>query len=192
MVKLTKIYTRGGDKGDTSLSDGSRHPKYDIRIAAYGSVDEANSVIGIVRLHTDGAADKMLESIQQDMFDLGADLSTPAKEGEVDFTPSDMVLRITQPQIDRLEQEIDALNTRLSTLTSFILPGGSAASAHLHLARTVVRRAEREAVEASTHTPINPLAIMYLNRLSDHLFTLARSLNDEGRSDVLWVPGKNR
>ena len=192
MVKLTKIYTRGGDKGKTSLSDGTRLPKYADRIKAYGSVDELNSIIGIARLHTDGSGDEMLDAIQQDLFDLGADLATPAKDMEDNFKPSEMVLRVCQKQIDRLEAEIDQMNEKLSPLNSVILPGGSASSSHLHLARTVARRAEREAVKASEVDTINPLAITYLNRLSDHLFVLARHYNDDGKSDILWVPGKNR
>lgn len=188
MVKLTKIYTRGGDEGKTSLADGSRLVKHDSRIASYGDVDEANSAIGIVRLHTEGAFDAMLGRIQQDMFDLGADLATPGD----DFSPDSGALRITDAQVDRLEAEIDAMNAELSDLTSFVLPGGSAASAYLHLARTVTRRAERQAVLASETATINPVAIRYLNRLSDHLFVLSRALNDNGSGDVLWVPGANR
>jgi len=157
-------------------------------VAAYGTVDEANSVIGIVRLSTSGAADAMLGRIQNDMFDVGADLATPGD----DFTPSQMMLRTTDSQVVRLEQEIDAINASLADLTSFILPGGSAASAYLHLARTVVRRAERDAITASQNEPINPIAIKYLNRLSDHLFVLARHLNKDGADDILWVPGANR
>lgn len=192
MVKLTKIYTRGGDNGQTSLADGTRRRKDEARIAAYGTVDEANATIGLARLATqsepDGTADAMLMRIQNDLFDVGADLATPGD----DFEPSEMVLRTVQPQIDRLEAEIDSMNADLAPLTSFILPGGSAASAHLHLARTVVRRAERLAVTASEDEPINPAAIKYLNRLSDHLFVLARRLNNNGANDVLWVPGGNR
>ncbi len=193
MVKLTKIYTRGGDKGDTSLADGKRLAKDATRIEAYGTVDEANSVLGIVRLGTSGDVDDMLMRIQNDMFDLGADLSTPAKDTDgADFEPSEMVLRITEAQVERLEMEIDAMNASLEPLTSFILPGGSTASAYLHLARTVTRRAERIAVTAARETAINPAAIRYLNRLSDHLFVLGRRLNDNGKADVLWVPGANR
>ncbi|GHF11649.1 cob(I)yrinic acid a,c-diamide adenosyltransferase [Kordiimonas sediminis] len=188
MVKLTKIYTRGGDKGQTSLADGSRLPKHHVRISAYGAVDEANAAIGIVRLHTEGQADDMLARIQNEMFDLGADLSTPGD----DFAPSEMTLRVTEAQVARLEEEIDSMNETLSPLTSFILPGGTAASTYLHLARTIVRRAERDATEASLEVPINPVAIKYLNRLSDHLFVLGRYLNNGGKSDVLWVPGSTR
>lgn len=188
MVKLTKIYTRGGDGGQTSLSDGRRLDKDDPRVAAYGTVDEANAAIGIARLTTSGAADSMLSRIQNDLFDVGADLATPGE----DFTPSEMVLRATDGQVTRLEEEIDQMNFSLADLTSFILPGGSPASAHLHLARTIVRRAERDAITAAKHEPINPEAIKYLNRLSDHLFVLARHLNDNGANDILWVPGANR
>jgi len=193
MVKLTKIYTRGGDTGQTSLVGGKRVSKNSARIDAYGSVDEANSVLGIVRLSTEGAADAMLERIQNDLFDLGADLATPVKdETAPDFTPNEMTLRVTDAQVKRLEDEIDALNANLPPLTSFTLPGGSAASAYLHLARTVTRRAERHAVAASADESFNPAAIKYLNRLSDHLFVLTRHLNNDGIDDVLWVPGANR
>lgn len=188
MVKLTKIYTRGGDKGQTSLAGGRRLDKDDARVTAYGTVDEANAAIGIARLSTAGPADNMLSRIQNDLFDVGADLATPGD----DFTPSDMALRATDAQVLRLEQEIDEMNDVLADLTSFILPGGSPASAYLHLARTIVRRAERYAITAAKAEPINPVAIKYLNRLSDHLFVLARHLNDNGANDVLWVPGANR
>lgn len=188
MVKLTKIYTRGGDKGQTSLAGGRRLDKDDARVAAYGTVDEANAAIGIARLSAAGPADSMLSRIQNDLFDVGADLATPGD----DFTPSDMALRATDAQVTRLEQEIDEMNKALADLTSFILPGGSPASAYLHLARTIVRRAERYAITAAKAEPINPVAIKYLNRLSDHLFVLARHLNDNGANDVLWVPGANR
>jgi len=188
MVKLTKIYTRGGDGGETSLSDGKRLSKDSARVAAYGTVDEANSAIGIARLYAEGNADSMLSRIQNDLFDVGADLATPGD----DFTPSEMVLRTTDEQVLRLEAEIDAVNASLAGLTSFILPGGSKASAYLHLARTIVRRAERDAITASKSDAINPIAIKYLNRLSDHLFVLARHLNNDGADDILWVPGANR
>jgi cob(I)alamin adenosyltransferase len=195
MVKLTKIYTRGGDDGETSLVDGSRMPKFDRRIAAFGTVDEANASIGMVRLHTAGEAvcDGMLNRIQNDLFDLGADLATPGKV----FDKSDpdeptWVLRILQSQVDRLEGEIDLLNSELAPLNSFVLPGGTPASAYLHLARTITRRAERLTVEAAQHAPINPVAVRYLNRLSDLLFVMGRFLNDKGAKDVLWVPGANR
>ncbi|GER07413.1 cob(I)yrinic acid a,c-diamide adenosyltransferase [Iodidimonas muriae] len=188
MVKLTKIYTRGGDGGDTSLVDGSRVRKYNARIDAYGTVDEANAVIGLVRLHTRGALDDMLARIQNDLFDLGADLATP----ELDPDAEKNALRITDDQVARLEREIDALNADLSPLKSFILPGGTAASAHLHLARTVVRRAERLMVLAAENTPVNGAAIRYANRLSDHLFVLSRITNDHGAGDILWKPGATR
>ncbi|MGF1604931.1 MAG: cob(I)yrinic acid a,c-diamide adenosyltransferase [Rhodothalassiaceae bacterium] len=187
MVKLDKIYTRGGDAGETSLADGSRVPKTDLRLNAFGTVDEANATIGLARLHTDGKADTMLAAIQNDLFDLGADLSTPWGGEDPDY-----VLRIAEAQIERLEREMDQMMARLEPLTSFVLPGGSAASAHLHLARTVMRRAEREMVAADAVTPLNPAAKRYANRVSDHLFVLGRLLNEEGRADVLWVPGKNR
>jgi cob(I)alamin adenosyltransferase len=187
MVRLTKIYTRGGDKGQTSLGGGARVPKHDLRVAAYGTADEANSVVGLARLHTSGEADAMLSRIQNDLFDLGADLCTPEQEN-----PKYPPLRMSQAQIDRLEREIDAMNAKLKPLDSFILPGGTPAAAHLHLARTVARRAERLMTELATREAINPLAIAYINRLSDHLFVLARHLNDDGARDVLWVPGKNR
>lgn len=187
MVKLTKIYTRGGDLGETSLGSGARVPKHDTRVAAYGTVDEANAVIGLVRLHTTHEFDAMLGRIQNDLFDLGADLCVP--EGKA---RKDGALRIVQAQIDRLEQEIDAMNGKMKPLESFILPGGSPAAAHLHLARTVARRAERLMTELATCEAVNPLAIAYINRLSDHLFVLARALNDDGAQDVLWKPGANR
>ena len=186
-VRLTRIYTRGGDKGETSLADGSRVPKHDLRVATYGTVDEANATIGLARLHTAGAADAMLARIQNDLFDLGADLSTPE-----DGRRGPGALRIVAAQVERLEREIDAMNERLAPLNSFVLPGGSAAAAWLHLARTVTRRAERLASELAGDVPVNPAALQYVNRLSDHLFVLARHLNEDGRSDVLWVPGANR
>ncbi|NQV98720.1 MAG: cob(I)yrinic acid a,c-diamide adenosyltransferase [Rhodospirillales bacterium] len=187
MVSLTKIYTRGGDKGQTSLGSGDRVAKHALRVAAYGTADEANSVIGIVRLHCTGDTDAMLARIQNDLFDLGADLCTP--EGA---NRSQGALRVVAEQVSRLEMEIDAMNANLADLTSFILPGGSPASAYLHLARTVARRCERLMTELSETEPVNPEAIKYINRLSDHLFVLARHLNEDGKSDVLWVPGKNR
>lgn len=189
MVRLTKIYTRGGDSGETSLGDGARIAKHDIRVAAYGTVDEANAVIGVARLHTGNEADEMLNRIQNDMFDVGADLCRP---GDSANEEAGTALRVTQAQIDRLEQEIDAINGELAPLDSFILPGGNAAAAYLHLARTVVRRAERLTTQLAECEPVNPLAITYLNRLSDHLFVLARQLNDGGAADVLWQPGAHR
>lgn len=190
MVKLTKIYTRGGDKGETSLGDGSRIPKHDLRVEAYGSVDETNAVIGLARLHLEGEPDAMLARIQNDLFDLGADLCTPGDGSE---EPKGMAaLRIVAAQTDRLEAEIDAMNAQLEALTSFILPGGSPAAAHLHHARTVSRRAERLISELATREAINSDALKYINRLSDHLFQLARLANDGGKNDVLWTPGSNR
>jgi cob(I)alamin adenosyltransferase len=188
MVKLTRIYTRGGDQGETSLTDGSRVPKSDLRVAAYGTVDEANAAIGLARLHAPPPADAMLARIQNDLFDLGADLSTP--EGESKRQAG--ALRIAAAQVARLEQEIDALNAELKPLDSFVLPGGSPCAAYLHLARTVTRRAERIAVELAAASAVNPEALKYLNRLSDHLFVLARHVNDKGGADVLWRPGANR
>jgi cob(I)alamin adenosyltransferase len=187
MVRLTRIYTRGGDKGETSLGDGSRVPKHSLRVAAYGTVDEANAAIGLARLHADAEADAMLGHIQNDLFDLGADLCTP--EGGRRGAGA---LRILAAQVTRLEREIDAMNAALRPLDSFILPGGSAAAAHLHLARTVTRRAERLVSELAQTEPVNPEALKYLNRLSDHLFVLGRRANDNGARDVLWVPGANR
>lgn len=187
MVKLDKIYTRGGDGGETSLTDGSRAKKSAPRIDAYGTIDESNAAIGLARLQTDGMEDEMLARIQNDLFDLGADVSLPMG-GKYE----NGALRITQGQIDRLETEIDLMNENIDPLTSFVLPGGSAASAHLHLARTIVRRAERLLVAAADQEEISPLAIKYVNRLSDHLFVLSRKTNNGGKDDVLWVPGKNR
>ena len=184
MVRLTKIYTRGGDKGETSLGGGARVKKHDARVEAYGTVDEANAAIGLARLETAGEADAMLERIQNDLFDLGADLCRPGSLDEG--------LRIAQSQIDRLEAEMDALNERLKPLESFVLPGGSRAAAALHLARTVVRRAERLITALAEQETVNPLAVIYTNRLSDHLFVLARHLNQDGATDTLWVPGANR
>ena len=191
MVRLTRIYTRGGDGGETSLGDGSRVPKHALRVAAYGTVDEANAAIGVARLHVAARADDeaaaMLGHIQNDLFDLGADLCMPEEGGR-----SAGALRISAAQVDRLEHEIDAMNAALRPLDSFILPGGSAAAAYLHLARTVARRAERLVSELAQAEPVNPEALKYLNRLSDHLFVLGRRVNDNGARDVLWVPGANR
>jgi cob(I)alamin adenosyltransferase len=187
MVRLTRIYTRGGDSGDTSLGDGARVPKHALRVAAYGTVDEANAAIGIAKLHVDAESDEMLGRIQNDLFDLGADLCTP--EGGRRAAGA---LRIVPAQTERLEREIDAINATLAPLESFVLPGGSAAAAHLHLARTVVRRAERLVSELAQAESVNPEALKYLNRLSDHLFVLGRRLNDSGARDVLWRPGANR
>lgn len=188
MVKLTRIYTRGGDTGKTSLGDGERRPKHDLRIAAFGTVDEANAVIGMARLHTaDDPADAILARIQNDLFDLGADLCTPEQDD-----PKYPPLRIVAEQVARLEGEIDRLNADLAPLNSFILPGGTPAAAHLHLARTVARRAERLIAELAEREPVNPEALKYANRLSDLLFVLGRHLNGNGAGDVLWVPGANR
>tara|TARA_Y100001970_G_scaffold294370_1_gene451921 strand:+ start:21585 stop:22142 length:558 start_codon:yes stop_codon:yes gene_type:complete len=185
MVKLTKIYTKGGDKGETSLGSGERVQKHSIRVNAYGTVDEANSIIGIARLHCPKPSDKRLDAIQNDLFDIGADLCRPIGE-------EDSALRVTSTQVERLESEIDDINSSLEPLNSFVLPGGSNAAAHLHHARTVVRRAERLCTELAISEKVNPLVISYLNRLSDHLFVLARYLNDGGSNDVLWKPGANR
>ncbi len=187
MVILSKIYTRGGDKGQTSLGSGERVNKHNLRVAAYGTADEANSILGIARLHTTGVADEMLSRIQNDLFDLGADLCTP--EGA---NKSEGALRVVPEQVSRLETEIDAMNENMANLTSFILPGGSPASAYLHLARTVARRAERLMTELAANQQVHREAIKYINRLSDHLFVLARYLNDTGKADILWIPGKNR
>lgn len=185
MVKLTKIYTRKGDGGETGLTGGKKVKKHHPRVAAFGTVDEANAVIGLARLHTPGQADEALARIQNDLFDLGADLSTP---GDV----TGEVLRVTEDQVQWLEEQIDFLNADLESLTSFVLPGGSEASAALHLARTVVRRAERLAFQLGESEDVNPEALRYLNRLSDYLFVLARAMNENGKGDVLWVPGKSR
>ena len=203
MVRLTRIYTRGGDRGETSLGGGERVAKHDLRVAAFGTVDEANSAVGVARLHTLGTAlDAMLARIQNDLFDLGADLCTPEGGTPEGGTPEGGTrkagerkagaLRVVPEQVVRLEQEIDALNADLAPLDSFVLPGGSAAAAQLHVARTVTRRAERLVAELAACAPVNPAALQYLNRLSDFLFVAARHANDQGRSDVLWVPGANR
>jgi len=189
MVQLTRIYTRGGDKGQTSLGDGRRVPKHDLRVASYGTVDEVNSILGLVRLSTADTPDidAMLSRIQNDLFDLGADLCTPEQENP-EYPP----LRIVDSQVDRLEREIDAMNAELAPLKSFVLPGGTPAAAYLHLARTVSRRAERLMTELAEHEPMGAPALKYINRLSDHLFVLSRYVNDKGALDVLWVPGANR
>jgi cob(I)alamin adenosyltransferase len=193
MVVLNRIYTRTGDDGTTALGSGERVKKYDARIAAYGTVDEANSSIGVARLATAGHHDRvdaMLARIQNDLFDLGADLCVPDRGAPLPYEP----LRIADAQVDRLEAEIDELNGELKPLRSFILPGGSPAAAHLHVARTVTRRAERHIVElaANPAEKVSPAAIKYVNRLSDFLFVAARFVNEKGTADVLWVPGKNR
>ena len=190
MVVLNRIYTRTGDGGDTGLASGARVSKSDPRVEAYGTVDELNAVIGVARLHSgqNDRIDAMLGRIQNELFDLGADLATP-----LDPPPKWEALRIVQSQIDRLEAEIDWMNESLKSLDSFILPGGSPLSAHLHLARTVARRAERDAIRlAETGTPVTPEAVRYLNRLSDHLFVAARRANANGAGDVKWVPGGTR
>ncbi|HKH33096.1 MAG TPA: cob(I)yrinic acid a,c-diamide adenosyltransferase [Beijerinckiaceae bacterium] len=190
MVALTRIYTRTGDKGTTALASGERRKKHDLRIEAYGTVDETNSCIGLARLHSEGELDAMLGRIQNELFDLGADLSMPDTGKPLPYEP----LRIIDSQVERLEREIDRLNGELSPLRSFVLPGGSPAAAALHLARTVCRRAERLAV-ALAEKPgeaVSPAAIKYLNRLSDFLFVASRYANDRGARDVLWAPGATR
>jgi cob(I)alamin adenosyltransferase len=187
MVLLTRIYTRGGDAGETSLGDGARVPKHALRVAAIGTVDEANAAVGLARLHAAGEDDAMLARIQHDLFDLGADLCTPE-----DGRRGAGALRIVAAQVERLEAEIDAMNERLAPLNSFVLPGGSPCAAYLHLARTVSRRAERLVSELAAAEAVNPEALKYLNRLSDHLFVLSRHVNDDGAGDVLWQPGANR
>jgi cob(I)alamin adenosyltransferase len=190
MVVLNRIYTRTGDDGTTALGSGERRPKYDLRVSAYGTVDETNAVIGVVRLHLADARelDAMLGLIQNDLFDLGADLAVPQREGNAER------LRVLSSQVERLERDIDTLNANLTPLTSFVLPGGTPAAAYLHLARTVCRRAERIVVElaAKPDEPVSDAAIHYLNRLSDFLFVASRSANNGGAGDVLWVPGQNR
>jgi cob(I)alamin adenosyltransferase len=191
LVKLNKIYTRTGDDGSTGLVDGSRRAKSDLRVRAYGDVDETNAVIGIVRLHLENRSlDDMLSRIQNDLFDLGADLATPLPaKGQAD---SEYALRMVAAQTARLEEELDKLNADLAPLTSFVLPGGHPPAAYLHQARTVCRRAERVCVALSADEDINPHALTYLNRLSDFLFVAGRWANDQGESDVKWVPGANR
>jgi len=192
MVVLNRIYTRTGDDGTTALGSGERRKKYDLRIAAYGTTDQLNAAIGLARLHTAGAptVDAMLMRIQNDLFDLGADLCSPEKGKG----PGGARLAVTEAQVTRLEQEIDALNEELAPLRSFVLPGGTAASAHLHLARTICRRAERLIVELADQPEesVSAVAVKYINRLSDFLFVAGRFLNDKGARDILWVPGQNR
>lgn len=192
MVRLNRIYTRTGDDGTSGLVDGSRLAKRDALFAAMGDVDEANSAIGLAVLAVDGDLAGRLVTIQNDLFDLGADLATPAGSGPDPFHPGEMDLRIVASQVERLEQEIDAMNERLVPLTSFILPGGSEAAARLHIARAITRRAERSTVAAREGRLINPLALAYLNRLSDWLFVAARHVNSGGAGDILWVPGASR
>ncbi len=189
VVKLDKIYTRGGDAGETSLGNGARVAKCSARVASYGDVDEANAVLGIVRLHVNGADDAVLARIQNDLFDVGADLCVPIEEA-----PKYPPLRVTQAQVDWLEGQIDRMNAELAPLRSFVVPGGSPAAAYLHQARTVVRRAERELVRllGEPDEAVNRLVLVYLNRLSDLLFVMSRYVNDKGARDVLWVPAANR
>lgn len=193
MVVLNRIYTRTGDDGTTALGTGARRPKYDRRVAAYGTVDETNSAIGVARIYTgvdEPLVDSMLARIQNDLFDLGADLCTPETGQKLDYEP----LRIVASQVDRLEREIDQLNAELKPLRSFVLPGGAPAAAALHLARTVARRAERLMVELSglPDEPVSDPALRYMNRLSDFLFVASRYVNRRGDGDVLWVPGQTR
>ena len=190
MVVLNKIYTKTGDAGETALGNGARVAKHSMRVAAYGTVDELNSVLGLARLHATGEVDEMLSNIQNDLFDLGADLCVPdmEKDAEAEYPP----LRMADAQVTRLEGEIDSMNADLEPLRSFILPGGTPLAAHLHQCRTVARRAERMAVELATMEAVNPAAVKYLNRLSDWFFVAARVANDGGKADVLWVPGANR
>lgn len=192
MVKLNKIYTKTGDQGTTGLGTGERVAKYALRISAFGTVDETNACIGLARLSMGGhqGVDAKLERIQNDLFDLGADLCIPDRGEKLPYEP----LRITEAQVERLEHEIDEMNSELKPLKSFILPGGSPAAAALHLARTVCRRAERDMVELSQqpNEPVSAAALKYINRLSDFLFVASRYVNDRGKSDVLWVPGQNR
>ncbi len=189
MVTLTQIYTRGGDQGKTSLGNGVRVAKHSLRVQAYGTVDELNATLGLVRLYSghDAEVEAMLMRIQNDLFDLGADLCRPGDDASDQST-----LRIQETQVVRLEREIDAMNAELRPLTSFVLPGGTPAAAHLHLARTVCRRAERLVSALNEMEPVNFLALRYLNRLSDFFFVASRFLNDKGRLDVLWQPGANR
>jgi cob(I)alamin adenosyltransferase len=190
MVVLNRIYTRTGDDGTTALGTGERRPKYDLRVAAYGTVDEVNAAIGIVRLHLAELTelDAMLGLIQNDLFDLGADLAVPEREGKAER------LRVVATQVERLERDIDRMNAKLQPLNSFVLPGGTPAAAYLHLARTICRRAERVMVElaAKPEEPVGDAAIQYMNRLSDFLFIASRTANHHGAGDVLWVPGQNR
>ena len=185
MVRLTKIYTKTGDKGDTGLGDGSRVAKHDLRVEAYGTVDEANAVIGLARLHTDQVLDGILALIQNDLLDVGADLCTPFVEN-----PKYPPLRLAEAKTLELEQEIDKFNADMPSLQSFILPAGDTAATHLHHARTVTRRAERIIVQLKENQEISQSVLEYMNRLSDLLFVLARYANGKGKDDVLWVPGK--
>ena len=187
-MKLDRIYTRGGDSGLTSLGDGTRIPKYQIRVRAMGSIDEANAALGVALIHIEDVQIRdMLSAVQNDLFDLGADLCRPEQEN-----PKKAPLRITAGQVAALERQIDLINASLGPLTSFVLPGGSVASAQLHLARTITRRAERDIAELAAAEPINPETQKYVNRLSDLLFVVARHMNELGASDRLWKPGLNR
>ncbi|WP_439521310.1 cob(I)yrinic acid a,c-diamide adenosyltransferase [Marivita sp.] len=190
MVVLNKIYTKTGDDGETALGNGARVAKHSMRVTAYGTVDELNAIVGLARLHANGDLNAQLSLIQNDLFDLGADLCRPEmdKDADAEYPP----LRIVPTQVDRLESEIDVMNGQLEPLRSFILPGGSALSAHLHQCRTVARRAERHTVQLATMESVNPAAVKYLNRLSDWFFVSARMANEDGKADVLWVPGANR
>lgn len=194
MVVLNKIYTRTGDQGSTALGSGARVAKFDLRVCAYGTVDETNAAIGIARLYTESDADQALARIQNDLFDLGADLCRPPVKAQVDGVdvPDENGLRITDAQVVRLEDEIDAMNAELAPLRSFVLPGGTPAAAHLHLARTICRRAERLAVELAAQENVGSAVLRYLNRLSDYLFVMSRKLNDNGAKDTLWQPGQHR
>lgn len=190
MVVLNKIYTKTGDDGETALGNGARVAKHSMRVTAYGTVDELNAIVGLARLHANSDLNAQLSLIQNDLFDLGADLCRPEmdKDADAEYPP----LRIVPTQVDRLESEIDVMNGQLEPLRSFILPGGSALSAHLHQCRTVARRAERHTVQLATMESVNPAAVKYLNRLSDWFFVSARMANEDGKADVLWVPGANR
>lgn len=190
MVVLSKIYTKTGDAGETALGNGARVAKHSLRVSAYGTVDETNATVGLARQHADADMDAALARISNDLFDLGADLCTPDmhKDKDLPYTP----LRMVESQVLRLEAEIDAYNARLTPLRSFILPGGSALAAQLHLCRTVCRRAERLVVELGTLEEVNQDAVKYLNRLSDWFFVAGRIANDDGKADVLWVPGLTR
>ena len=190
MVVLNKIYTKTGDAGETALGNGARVAKHSLRVSAYGTVDETNACVGLARLHAPGDMDAALARISNDLFDLGADLCRP--EMERDHEAGYPVLRMVEAQVKRLESEIDTMNANLEPLRSFILPGGSPLAAHLHLCRTVSRRAERLTVELATVETVNQHAVVYLNRLSDWFFVAGRIANDNGRADVLWVPGANR
>lgn len=190
MVVLNKIYTKTGDAGETALGNGTRVAKQSLRVSAYGTVDETNATVGVARLSATGEMDTQLQSIQNDLFDLGADMCRPDyyQDDTAEFPP----LRIAESQVDRLEAEIDAMNEGLEPLRSFVLPGGSNLAAQLHVCRTVSRRAERLAAELATREQVNPFALKYLNRLSDWFFVASRIANDNGKADVLWVPGANR